>query len=125
MSQVTNCSKSSGWRGLCRLHQACSAPLSMRCEAANKLKCSLSCVLQPSHPLAKADALWKLWLQEKAEHRMERLKELQEEERAAIFRGEHSDGPGETSGQGPELLEPQQRLEEVRRVARAVLGCVL
>ncbi len=102
-------------------------PFQMRCTAANNLKHSLSCVLQPSHPLAKADALWKLWLQEKAEHRMERLQQLQEEERAAIFREEEGDGPGETSGQGPELLEPPQRLglEEVRRVGRAVLECVL
>ena len=95
----------------------------MQSKAAKKP--SLSCVLQPSHPLAKADALWNLWLDEKAEHRMQRLKELQEEERAAIFREEDSDGPGETSGQGPEQLEPQQRLEEVRRVGGALLGCLL
>ena len=83
----------------------------MRYKAASNLKhCA---VLQPSHPLAKADALWKLWLQEKAEHRMERLKELQEEERAAMIREEDGDGPGETSGPGPALLERQRRLELV------------
>ena len=88
----------------------------VRCKAVNNLKhCA---ALQPSHPLAKADALWQLWLQQKAEHRMKRLQELQEEERAAMFREEDGDGPGETSGQGPELLEPQQRLdlEEVRSI---------
>ena len=99
-------------------HQACSSSFIVQCKAASNLK--HFAVLQPSHPLAKADALWKLWLQEKAEHRMERLKELQEEERAAMFREEDGDGPGETSGQGPELLMPQQRLdmEEVRSVGK-------
>ena len=106
-------------------HQAYSSSFNVRCKAANNSKhCA---VLQPSHPLAKADALWKLWLQEKAEHRMQKLQELQEDERAAIFREEDGDGPGETSGQGPLLLEPQQRLdlEEVRSVGRGLPGCVL
>ena len=106
-------------------HQACSSSFNVRCRAANNLK--YCAVLQPSHPLAKADALWQLWLQQKAEHRMKRLQELQEEERAAIFREEDSDGPGKTSGQEPELLERQQRLdlEEVKSIARALLDFVL